>query len=90
MPRYLTLPTTVKYLSTARIVNSFNGKKLGQLYYIADGKLWKMMKNGDYREILMQEGPSFKYYFLKNRGAGKSRVNIKRLDEMTWVEPVKE
>jgi hypothetical protein len=65
MPKYLKVPQTIKSLNEPRKVNYFNGQELGQSYYISENKLYKKMKNGDYREILPQHNEKYKFYILK-------------------------
>jgi hypothetical protein len=88
MPKYLKVPQTIKSLNKPRKVNYFNGQELGQSYYVSENKLYKKMKNGDYREILPQHNEKYEFYFLKNKIEGKSRVGVKRIDEMEFKEEI--
>jgi hypothetical protein len=91
MPRYNNQPNTLKELQNPRIVNSYNGKTLGNTYYISNNKLYKRMKSGLFREICSQHNTGdrlYTFYFIKNKGsyAGISRINVKKLDQMELVE----
>ena len=84
MPRYIKELQEVEQLDNPRKVNYFNGRELGQDYYISDDKLYKQMKNGNYRELMIQTNGYFNFYFVKNKIKGKSRVGVKRINEMEY------
>jgi hypothetical protein len=84
MPRYIKELQEVEQLVNPRKVNYFNGRELGQDYYISDDKLYKQMKNGNYRELMIQTTGYFNFYFVKNKFKGKSRIGVKIINEMEY------
>jgi hypothetical protein len=53
MSRYLKTPQTIKELLNAKKVNYFNGRELGQSYYVSEKKFCKKMRSGDCRQYLL-------------------------------------
>jgi hypothetical protein len=84
MPKYLQQPQTTKSLNNPRKVNYFGDRELSQDYYVSENKLYKKMKSGEFREILPQKNGNYTFFFLKNKGEGKSRINTKYLDRMIY------
>jgi hypothetical protein len=94
MPRYIYKSEIFNDLPDARVVNTFKGKPLGNIYYVFNNKLYKQMKDKKYREICPQHNKNdeYKFFFVKNKDGGKSRVGINKLQDLTLVfttdEPV--
>ncbi|GHU18275.1 hypothetical protein FACS189472_06370 [Alphaproteobacteria bacterium] len=89
MPRYIYNAQTLTELPNGKLVNCYNGKMLGRSYYVYDNKLYKMMKDGKFRELCPQHNPddAFQFYFVKNLNAGKSKVSVKKLADTTFIDP---
>jgi hypothetical protein len=74
--------------SPARKVNCLRSYILDIEYYVADNKIFKKLKSGKYRELVLQnKNPWYVHYFLRDKDHRKLTVSVKKLKDLTFAEP---
>jgi hypothetical protein len=75
----------VKDLVDPRKVNCLRSNVLDVEYYIANNKMYKKLKSGKYRELVLQvKNPRYIHYFLRDKNQKKLTVSFKKLCDLTY------
>jgi hypothetical protein len=70
---------------TARKVNALREEQLDIEYFVAGDKIYKQLKDGKYRALVLQSRrDEYKHYFLRRIDKKKLTVNVKKLDLLTY------
>jgi hypothetical protein len=72
-------------ISDFRKVNALREEQLDVEYFVAKDKLYKKLKNGNYRALVLQsKRPEYQHYFLRSKEKRKLTINAKKLDLLTY------
>jgi hypothetical protein len=68
-------------------VNRLRGTELDITLYVVNGRLYKRLKDGKYRSLVLQtKRPEYNHYFLRDKDKKKLTVNVHKLDLLTWSD----
>jgi hypothetical protein len=77
----------IELVEEPKKVNRLRGVELDITLYVVNNRLYKKLKNGKYRALVLQtKRPEYNHYFLRDKDKRKLTVNVHKLDLLSWVD----